>query len=270
MKTRLILGAIIIATLVGVFWLDHAVMGSPIFSRVLLWLLALAGLAEALQIGSKKVTTYPGLRWFGCVAVVAVVMPSLVTNTPVPGVLIALAALGAASVRLMGMAPLRSTPAAFPEAVLLGASILYVPGLLIFLDRMLFVGGLKFAFAFLLVSKTTDMAGYLVGSTIGRVRIAPALSPKKSWEGTIAGVLGAAGVAALLSYEFGLPPWHAAICGAMIGIASFVGDLIESGLKRWAGVKDSATLVPEFGGALDMLDGILVAAPVAAVLFFGS
>ena len=270
MRTRLVIGAILIATLLGFYWLDSHVVGRPMFSRALLWLFALAGLVEALQIGSAKVETYAGLRWFACVAVVAVVVPSLVSGATVPGTLIALAALAAASVRLMGMAPLRSTASAFPEAVLLGACILYVAGLLSFLDRMLVESGPAFAFGFLLVSKTTDMAGYLVGSTMGRVRIAPALSPKKSWEGTIAGVLGAAGVAALLSAEFGVLPWHAAICGLMIGIASFVGDLVESGLKRWAGVKDSAALLPEFGGALDMLDGILVSAPVAVVLFYGS
>ncbi|MDH3590294.1 MAG: phosphatidate cytidylyltransferase, partial [Planctomycetota bacterium] len=66
-----------------------------------------------------------------------------------------------------------------------------------------------------------------------------------------------------------MPPWYAAVCGLLIGAASFLGDLVESGYKRWAGVKDSATLVPEFGGCLDMLDGILLSAPVAVVLFYG-
>ena len=140
---------------------------------------------------------------------------------------------------------------------------------MLMLDRLLVEKGVALAFGFLLVSKTTDMLGYLVGSTMGSKKIAPALSPKKTWEGTAAGVLGAAGVAGLLAPEFGMPPWSAAICGFLIGIASFVGDLVESGLKRWAGVKDSAALLPEFGGALDMLDGILVSAPVAVVLFLG-
>jgi phosphatidate cytidylyltransferase len=63
---------------------------------------------------------------------------------------------------------------------------------------------------------------------------------------------------------------HAFVIGLLIGAASFLGDLIESGFKRWGGVKDSSALLPEFGGFLDMLDGILLAAPVAVVCLFGS
>ena len=144
-------------------------------------------------------------------------------------------------------------------------------GLISFLDRIVVVGGVTTAYAVVAVSKTSDICGYLVGKTIGRKRIAPAVSPKKSWEGTIAGVLGSIGVAVLLAPELGpgLPAWLAVVVGTLIGVASFLGDLIESGIKRWADVKDSASLLPEFGGVLDMLDGVLVAAPVAAVCLYG-
>ena len=64
-------------------------------------------------------------------------------------------------------------------------------------------------------------------------------------------------------------PFAAAV-GAMIGAATFLGDLLESGLKRWAGVKDSSGLLPEFGGFLDLVDGILMAAPVAVVCLYGA
>jgi phosphatidate cytidylyltransferase len=63
--------------------------------------------------------------------------------------------------------------------------------------------------------------------------------------------------------------WLVAVIGGLIGVFSFLGDLVESGLKRWADVKDSASLLPEFGGVLDMLDGVLVAAPVAAICLYG-
>jgi phosphatidate cytidylyltransferase len=191
-----------------------------------------------------------------------------VTGSPVSPALLALAAFAAGAIRLVGMAPLRSAPAAFPEAVLLAAGVAYTAGLLSFLDRLL-AEDLTRAMVVVLVSKTSDVCGYLVGSTIGRKRIVPAVSPKKTWEGTIAGVLGSAGVAGLLSAELAGPPWFAACIGALIGAASFLGDLTASGLKRWSGAKDSAQMVPEFGGFLDMVDGILLAAPVAVLCLHG-
>ena len=265
MKVRLLVGALLIAVLVGVFLLDHSLLERALATRILLWLVALGALHEVLAMGARKVETYPGLVYFGGVAVVAVVAPYLFLERPVPGVFLVLAALLGGSIRFLGMAPLRSASAAFPEAVLLAGAILYTAGLVSFLDSIL-LRSLATGFAVLAVSKTTDILGYLVGSRLGRVRIASAVSPRKSWEGTIAGVLGAAGVAALLHGHLAGPPLFAALLGAGIGVASLVGDLIESGLKRWAGVKDSSALLPEFGGFLDMLDGVLVAAPVAYVL----
>jgi phosphatidate cytidylyltransferase len=121
-----------------------------------------------------------------------------------------------------------------------------------------------------LVSKASDSCGYFVGTLLGRRRIAPAVSPKKTWEGTIAAVLGSTAVAALFADHFPGSRLFAAAAGALIGGASFLGDLLESGLKRWVGVKDSSDLLPEFGGFLDLVDGILLAAPVAVVCLYGA
>jgi phosphatidate cytidylyltransferase len=168
------------------------------------------------------------------------------------------------------MAPLRSAPAAFPEAVLLAGAILYGAGLLSYLDRLFVRGGLGTGLAVIAISKTTDICGYFVGTLVGRRRIVPALSPKKTWEGTIAGVLGAAGAGALLAPELIGTPLFCAALGAVLGVSSFLGDLLGSGIKRWAGVKDSGALLPEFGGVIDLVDGILVAAPVAAICLYGA
>jgi phosphatidate cytidylyltransferase len=67
-----------------------------------------------------------------------------------------------------------------------------------------------------------------------------------------------------------MPPAFAAGVGLLLGGASMVGDLVASGLKRWAGVKDSSAFLPQFGGILDLVDGVLLAAPVAVVCLFGS
>ena len=167
------------------------------------------------------------------------------------------------------MAPVRSAAVAFPEAVLFGVAVAYTAGLLSFLDRIM-IESVRTAYVVVAISKICDICAYFVGSLVGRARIAPAVSPKKTWEGTLAGILGAAGTAALFSPELQGPPAFAAIIGALIGAATFLGDLAASGLKRWADQKDSAALLPEFGGMLDMLDGILMTAPVALICLHGT
>jgi len=111
---------------------------------------------------------------------------------------------------------------------------------------------------------TADSAALFAGSAMGRHKMAPRISPGKTWEGFAGGLLG--GVAgALVVRRLGLP-WlplsHAVVLAVLITVAGVAGDLAESLLKRWAGVKDSGTLFPGHGGMLDRLDSLLVGAPV--------
>lgn len=108
-----------------------------------------------------------------------------------------------------------------------------------------------------------DTAAYYVGSRIGRHRIAPTVSPKKSWEGSIASLVTAVIAAAVWS-AWRLGKVEPAILGlaALVSIAAQIGDLVESLIKRGAGVKDSGTLLPGHGGLYDRLDATLFAAPV--------
>lgn len=110
-----------------------------------------------------------------------------------------------------------------------------------------------------------DVAAYVVGSTVGRRRIAPRISPGKTWEGTIAGVLAAAAVVVLWSRPQLGVPGSSLLVAAVIGPVAFAGDLLESWVKRRAGVKDSGTLLPGHGGALDRIDSLVAAAPLVAV-----
>jgi phosphatidate cytidylyltransferase len=105
----------------------------------------------------------------------------------------------------------------------------------------------------------------VVGSSFGRRKIAPAISPGKTWEGTIAGCLAAAAVVLVAVAPTGIYVW-AALAALTIGPVAFAGDLLESWLKRRAGVKDSGTLLPGHGGVLDRIDSLLTAAPLVAVL----
>lgn len=117
----------------------------------------------------------------------------------------------------------------------------------------------------------TDTAAFFVGSAIGKHKMAPKVSPNKSWEGAAAGLAGAiAGAAALwyLSEHAGMtalpdwPLWRYVHAGAVVSIVAQIGDLTESCLKRDAGVKDSGNFFPGHGGVLDRTDGFLFAAPV--------
>ena len=111
---------------------------------------------------------------------------------------------------------------------------------------------------------SADVGGYVVGSLAGRRRIAPRLSPGKTWEGTVGGFAASAlavlGIAAL----FGLGRLDAAIAAVTIGPAAFAGDLLESWVKRRAGVKDSGTIFPGHGGMLDRIDSLITVAILVA------
>jgi phosphatidate cytidylyltransferase len=112
-----------------------------------------------------------------------------------------------------------------------------------------------------------DTAAYFVGSTIGRWKMAPQISPNKTWEGAIANFLGALFVAAVFGYWTKFPPAHMLVMAAVASVAGQIGDLFESAWKRSAGVKDSGTLLPGHGGMLDRIDALILAAPAVWYYF---
>ena len=126
---------------------------------------------------------------------------------------------------------------------------------------------------FLAAVKCTDIGAYFTGTAVGRHKLIPWLSPGKSWEGLAGGLAAGAGAAVLAVWAFGHWPnlatglslAQAAGFGAVVGLFGQFADLCESLLKRSAQVKDSGALVPEFGGVLDILDSVLLAAPVSYV-----
>jgi phosphatidate cytidylyltransferase len=107
-----------------------------------------------------------------------------------------------------------------------------------------------------------DTAAYFVGRAIGKHKLAPVLSPKKTWEGTVASILGAMLVAIAFARWLSVPLPQLLDMAAVGNIAGQAGDLLESAYKRSAGVKDSGTLLPGHGGVLDRIDALILAIPV--------
>jgi phosphatidate cytidylyltransferase len=127
--------------------------------------------------------------------------------------------------------------------------------------------GLVWALFVIFAVVMSDAAALLVGSRIGRHPFFGTISPHKTVEGAIAGVVGAVAVMLVgASAVLGLSPLHAVALGVLVGVSAEVGDLVESQMKRIAEVKDSSHLIPGHGGVLDRLDSILF--PPILVYFY--
>jgi len=105
-----------------------------------------------------------------------------------------------------------------------------------------------------------DVLQFAWGKTIGQNAVLPRVSPNKTWEGLIGGVLSTALIAVSLRFLTPLEPWQAALTGFCVAIAGFMGDAIASGMKRDIGIKNSGNAIPGHGGYLDRLDGFSAAA----------
>ena len=110
-----------------------------------------------------------------------------------------------------------------------------------------------------------DTGAYLVGKNLGRTKFLTHISPSKTIEGVIGGVVAATIVVGLMLWGLGQEPWHAIILGPLTALAAQAGDLAESVIKRAAGAKDSGTLIPGHGGMLDRVDSFVFAAPVVTL-----
>ena len=129
------------------------------------------------------------------------------------------------------------------------------------------VEGTYYIVFFIIVTKFSDMGAYLVGSLIGKHKMIPRVSPGKTWEGFGGAIVISTGASLLFAHLFrdhlvGMSMMHAVVLGVMLSLAAVIGDLIESLMKREAGVKDSGSYFPGIGGILDLLDSLLFNAPL--------
>ncbi|MEO5718956.1 MAG: phosphatidate cytidylyltransferase [Chthoniobacterales bacterium] len=157
--------------------------------------------------------------------------------------------------------------------------LLYVLWLFNFITKIVYVTprapdgtvtGQFYVFYCIAITKFSDMGAYLTGSAIGKHKLVPHISPKKTWEGFFGALafslLASVGLFALMPGHLSVLNWtHAVVLGLLLGFAAVIGDLAESIVKRSTGVKDSGNMLPGIGGALDLIDSLLFTAPL---LFF--
>ena len=178
-----------------------------------------------------------------------------------PEIALAVAAAGALAVALVARLVAR-----LPGWALLGVPYIVLPCVAVIWLRV--VAGFEAVIWLLAVVWATDSGGYVVGRAIGGPKLAPRISPNKTWAGLIGGLTVAAAVGWLLALAFAIgQPAQLAIAAAGLAVVGQAGDLSESAIKRHFQVKDSSNLIPGHGGVLDRVDGLLYAAPLWAMVW---
>lgn len=200
----------------------------------------------------------------------------LVAAAAVPAAAIAAATIGDTGLgfamllsgTVIGAGVAAHVPGASIDRVAGGILYLGLPALALVWLRANEVTGIAAVLWLLFVVWATDIFAYFAGKAWGGPRLAPAISPGKTWAGLIGGIVGAAAIGMIFAV---VNTGSAAIAGAAAAVLALVaqaGDLFESWLKRRAGLKDAGDLIPGHGGVLDRLDGLLFAAPAFALLIF--
>ena len=256
-----VLSAIILAPVaVAVVWLGG------VFWSVLI-ILAAAGLAcEWVLLCGCRLTTAPGLA-----VPLAMIAVGVVAAERVAWALPILALTCAAIWAIARTTP--SPDSRRPISLAAGAIYIGITCIALIWLRHDGLAGLPNILFLLLVVWASDVGAYLAGRLLGGPRLAPRISPGKTWAGAGGGLLAAVAMGYIVAMCFALSSggvarlsWRVALVAIVLGVAAQLGDLLESAIKRRFGVKDSGRLIPGHGGLFDRLDGFLTAGPLAALL----
>lgn len=302
LRWRLLFGALFIAALTLWCWLDAKVTRPGAFLLPLALMLSWLSVEELLAMLNKR-GRYP-LAWvIYAGALSTVVLSGMPIFWPDVAELRSFGPLGWLAIGLVGgfilalVGELERYGGQWHSTLNVGLCMLgitYIGGLMGFIVQLRLLTGVSGAgdgrvgmlalVSLIATVKMSDTGQYAVGRLIGRHKLAPAVSPGKTWEGVIGGLVFAIGTAWFLfgwparsmvdAPKGSLPLTETAMGGARVvffavavAATGLLGDLAESMLKRDAEVKDSSTWLPGFGGVLDLLDSLLVAAPVAYLLW---
>ena len=265
LKYRVVTAAVGVPLIILAIW-----SGDPWFS-LLIAAAALAGTHEFYRMANfdgREPLVYLGLLW----SLALVLSPHYRNPNLLPTVVT-----GAILISLICLLLRRSREKAFHDWAWTIVGALYVGWMLSYwLNLRGLEDGRNWVYLAMLTTFANDTGAYFVGRARGRHKLAPAISPGKTWEGAIGGLASAilasivlATVLKLISLEFGTPfafkYWQIALLGFLIGLFAQIGDLIESLLKRNMQVKESGSLLPGHGGILDRFDSLIF---VGAVVYY--
>jgi len=249
LATRSLIGGLLAIVAIGVLWLGGAVLWALLTLVSCVALIEWAGLVRAhrARLGIGLVVLLVGMSY---------ALPMLWGTDR--------ATLAVLLIAAMAMAM-------FPKAALTAVGVGYIGSAAI---AILFLREQPLGFALALwtlaIVWATDIGAYFAGRAIGGPKLAPNISPNKTWAGLIGGMIAAAIVGALIA-KFGHLPTRSLWVAPLLAVVAQIGDLVESGMKRHAGVKDSGRILPGHGGLLDRIDGMLpVAILVSALVANGS
>lgn len=257
MKTRAITGFFFIAVLIG------AVCLGPYTFVLLFLLIGTASVYEFYRMVHTENTRPLLVLGVGATVVglglVSTVLIGLLPYSVLPFSIVAVLLLYIASLFQKTVRPIQDV--AYSLFGLIYAAIPFA-----FFMSLGFIQGSYNAYiplGFLILLWTNDTGAYLAGKSFGRHKLFERISPNKTWEGFVGGVVLAVLAGMILSHYFGVFPFWCWVCMALIiGVFGTLGDLVESLLKRNIGVKDSGNILPGHGGLLDRFDGLLMAAPL--------
>lgn len=273
LRTRLWMGAILIALALGVLLLDQHFAPYYPFLLVLVLGLALLACHELLQLLGKRLPA--GLCYVGVTAVILANWPAhLLGGQPMPWTWATLTFAGVVlAAFLVEMVSFEQPGESVQRIALVVWTVAYVALLASFFVQLRWLpdpdnrhrGTLALALA-IFVPKMGDTGAYFTGRLLGRHKMAPVLSPKKTWEGAAGGMVAAVLTALAINAVGPIVPGGGLGVvgfGLSVGVTGLLGDLAESLIKRDCQQKDASQIMPGFGGVLDVVDAILFAGPVA-------
>ncbi|MGQ0554292.1 MAG: phosphatidate cytidylyltransferase [Planctomycetota bacterium] len=286
MLKRTLVGLTLLLILVGAWWFDRGRPQWPALATAVLGGIAMvAALDELLRLGTARPARRAFGRLLGVIWLALVVLPMLVPQPAPAGLRLLADLLTAGSITaaafLALQLPVGPGSVAHRLAGSLWFQVPYVGGLAC-LVALLLDGALDYAVGVVVVAKASDIGAYFTGRLFGRHKLAPRISPGKTVEGAIGGLLFSAAVGAWLLSGVVMRPervladgsvlaalvlpggaWGAAAFGLVLGALAIIADLAESLLKRSRALKDSGRVFGQAGGFLDLVDSLLLVGPVA-------
>ncbi|CAH0418434.1 phosphatidate cytidylyltransferase [Periweissella ghanensis] len=261
MKTRVITAIVALLVFVPLLFIG----GIPL--EILVVLLGLVAVNEILVMRKKLLISFEAI--LSNLAVIVAVLPSYYWPAKTPLLLQQQTLLYIFILLMLAHTVVSKNHFTFDDAAVIILSVFYIGfGFHFFITARNMPGGLATLFFALLIVWVTDSGAYLVGRKIGKTKLAPRISPNKTWEGSIGGTVISIIVSAIyLKFFPQAYDWTVMlIIAALASVAGQFGDLIESALKRFYNVKDSGKILPGHGGILDRFDSLLIVLPVLYLL----